>query len=311
MIPMANIRIIAMKIIPLESMRMQPQKQVKPSSMNVQSRIQTVYESLRPSEKKVADFLLKHADKVIYLSVSECADRCNVSEATIIRFARLLGLSGYQELKIEMARNLLTPTSDLYEEITPNDSLPEAVTKALRADSQAAADTLSIMDFGRLERAIQAISNAKQILLNGVGTSNLAVQYLGYKLLRLGIPVLSYQDPHLQLISTALLDQNSLVISISHSGATKEVINLIRAAKEKGAATISITNYERSPLAKYSDIMLLTSSKETPFGSGAASSLIAQLVVIDALFVGLALHRRETSFNFLEKTGETVKSQKI
>ena len=143
-----------------------------------------------------------------------------------------------------------------------------------------------------------------------VGTSNLAAQYLGYRLPRLGISVLSFQGSHLQLISTAFLGRGSLVISISHSGATKEVINLVRAAREKGAATISITNYERSPLAKYSDTMLLTSSKETPFGSGAASSIIAQLVVIDALFVGLALYRHETSFSFLEKTGETVKSQK-
>ena len=176
------------------------QQELYPTN-SVLTQIQSLYPSLRPAERKVADFLLEEPDKVIYLSISECAEKCNVSETTVIRFARLLGLSGYQELKIELAKTAESGGS-LSEEITPEDSLSEAVAKALKADARAIMDTLSIMEEDSLERAVRTMLNAKRLLVCGFGTSNLAAQYLAYKLLRIGMDVISYQDFHMQLIST-------------------------------------------------------------------------------------------------------------
>ena len=277
----------------------------------IQSQIRNLYSSLRPSEKKVADFLLENPDKVIYLSISECAERCNVSETTVIRFARLLGLSGYQELKIELAKTSKAPSSGLSEEITPDDTMSEAVTKALQANAGAIMDTLGIMDFGNLESAIQAILRAKRVLICGFGTSGIAGQYLAYKLLRTGIEALWHPDFHLQLMSTPLLRPGDIVVCISFSGSTKQVLELAELVQSEGIRVISITNYRRSPLAKRSDILLLTCSSENPFMSGAAASIIAQIAVIDALFIGLAMHDPEHSTEFIQKTTNTIKSQKM
>lgn len=277
----------------------------------IQSQIRNLYSSLRPSEKKVADFLLENPDKVIYLSISECAERCNVSETTVIRFARLLGLSGYQELKIELAKTSKAPSSGLSEEITPDDTMSEAVTKALQANAGAIMDTLGIMDFGNLESAIQAILRAKRVLICGFGTSGIAGQYLAYKLLRTGIEALWHPDFHLQLMSTSVLRPNDIVVCISFSGSTKQVLELAELVQGEGIKVISITNYRRSPLAKYSDILLLTCSNENPFMSGAAASIIAQIAIIDALFIGLAIKNPEHSTEFIQKTTNTIKSQKM
>ncbi|NMB24850.1 MAG: MurR/RpiR family transcriptional regulator [Firmicutes bacterium] len=277
----------------------------------IQSQIRNLYSSLRPSERKVADFLLESPDKVIYLSISECAERCNVSETTIIRFARLLGLSGYQELKIELAKTSVAPSSGLSEEITPDDTMSEAITKALQANAGAIMDTLGIMDLDNLERAIQAMLRAKRVLICGFGTSGIAGQYLAYKLLRTGIEVLWYPDFHLQLMSTTVLKPHDIVVCISFSGSTKQVLELAELVQSEGIKVISITNYRRSPLAKHSDILLLTCSNENPFMSGAAASIIAQIAIIDALFIGLAMKNPGHSTEFIQKTTNTIKSQKV
>ena len=278
---------------------------------SVQSQIRNLYSSLRPSEKKVADFLLENPDKVIYLSISECAEKCRVSETTVIRFARLLGLSGYQELKIELAKTSVAASSSLSEEITPEDTMAEAVTKALQADARAVMDTLGIMDSDSLESAVKAILDAKRVLVCGFGTSGMAGQYLAYKLLRTGIEVLFYPDFHLQLMSTTVLEPRDVVVCISFSGSTKQILELAELVQSEGSTVVSITNYRRSPLVKHSDILLLTCSSENPFMSGAAASVIAQIAVIDALFIGLAMHNPEHSTKFIQKTADTIKSQKV
>ena len=277
----------------------------------MQSQIRNLYSSLRPSEKKVADFLLENPDKVIYLSISECAEKCDVSETTVIRFARLLGLSGYQELKIELAKTAVAPSGSLSEEIRPEDTMTEAVTKALQADARAVLDTLGIMDLDNLEEAVKAIGGANRVLICGAGTSGLAGQYLAYKLLRTGIEVFSYTDFHFQLMSTSILEPGDVAVCISYSGSTKQVLELAELVQSQRITVISITNYRRSPLVKHSDILLLTCSQENPFMSGAAASIIAQIAVIDALFIGVAMADQKQATEFIQKTADAIKSQKV
>ena len=277
----------------------------------MQSQIRNLYSSLRPSEKKVADFLLENPDKVIYLSISECAEKCDVSETTVIRFARLLGLSGYQELKIELAKTAVAPSGSLSEEIRPEDTMTEAVTKALQADARAVLDTLGIMDLDNLEEAVKAIGGANRVLICGAGTSGLAGQYLAYKLLRTGIEVLSYTDFHFQLMSTSIVEPGDVAVCISYSGSTKQVLELAELVQSQRITVISITNYRRSPLVKHSDILLLTCSQENPFMSGAAASIIAQIAVIDALFIGVAMADQKQATEFIQKTADAIKSQKV
>lgn len=274
------------------------------------SRLRKVYSSLRPTEKKVADYILKHHDKVLYCTITELSAYTDTSDATIIRFCRLLGYNGYQDLKIALAREVMLPSKNIHEDITPSDTFETAVKKVFQANIQAISDTAEIVNVDTLKKSVDAIVNARRVYVYGVGTSGLAAQDLCYKLLRVGIHADFYVDSHMQSISTALLEKDDVVIGISHSGSTKETVEVLTQAKEQGVKIICITNYSRSPMGKLGDLILLTAAEETPFGSGGMPSIMAQLSVIDCLFVGIALDHYDEALSFIERTGLTVKNRK-
>jgi DNA-binding MurR/RpiR family transcriptional regulator len=269
-----------------------------------------MFNSLRPAEKKVASYILDNGGQVVYQSITELASATGTSDATIIRFANALGFSGYQELKIALARELVSPDRNIHEDIDPRDSLQVAVNKAFQANVQAVSDTLNVLDIESLQRAIDAVVGANHVYLYGVGTSSLSAQDAYYKLLRVGIHANFYADAHMQAISTAMIGEDDVVIGFSHSGSTRDVVDVLSLARERGACIVCVTNRVRSPMAKLADIVLRTASEETPFGSGGVPSMIAQLSVVDALFVGVSLAMYDRAIEFIERTGETVKNKK-
>ena len=272
--------------------------------------IRRMFNSLRPAEKKVASHILDNGGQVVYQSITELASATGTSDATIIRFANALGFSGYQELKIALARELVSPDRNIHEDIDPRDSLQVAVNKAFQANVQAVSDTLNVLDIESLQRAIDAVVGANHVYLYGVGTSSLSAQDAYYKLLRVGIHANFYADAHMQAISTAMIGEDDVVIGFSHSGSTRDVVDVLSLARERGACIVCVTNRVRSPMAKLADIVLRTASEETPFGSGGVPSMIAQLSVVDALFVGVSLAMYDRAIDFIERTGETVKNKK-
>ena len=274
------------------------------------AQIRRMYDSLRPAEKRVASYILQNGSQVIYQSITELAAASGTSDATIIRFATALGFSGYQDLKIALARELVSPGKNIHDDIKPDDPLPVAVKKAFEANVQAISDTLKVLDIDLLQKVIGALVKARQVYLYGVGTSSLAAQDCYYKLLRVGIHANFYADVHMQAISTALITSEDVVIGFSHSGSTRDVVDVLSLAKERGAFVVCITNRSRSPISKVSDVTLRTASEETPFGSGGMPSMMSQLSVVDALFVGVSLAMYEKAIEYIELTGETVKNKK-
>ncbi len=139
--------------------------------------------------------------QVVYQSITELASATGTSDATIIRFANALGFSGYQELKIALARELVSPGKNIHDDIEPGDSLPVAVNKAFQANIQAVSDTLNVLDIESLQQAVGAVvGGARHVYLYGVGTSALSAQDAYYKLLRVGIHANFYADAHMQAI---------------------------------------------------------------------------------------------------------------
>lgn len=273
-------------------------------------KLRKMFAALRPSEKKVASYILKNAAQVIYQSITELSANSGASDATVIRLCNRLGYSGYQELKIALARELVSPSKNIHEDIGPGDDLATAVRKAFQANAQAINDTLDLLNMESLAKAVDAVAAARQVYLYGVGTSALAAQDAYYKLIRVGIPANFFADPHMQAISTVLMGDKDVAIGFSHSGSTKDVVDALSLAKAQGARVICITNRSRSPAAKLADILLLTASEETPFGSGGMPSMMAQLSIVDALFVGVALKIYDRAVRFIERTGEAVKGKK-
>ncbi|MGQ9631646.1 MAG: MurR/RpiR family transcriptional regulator [bacterium] len=292
-------------------MGVHPSKKRSPSGREgCLARLRGVYPSLNPAEMKVADFILKDPEAVIRLSITEVAEKSDTSEATVVRVSQLIGYQGFQELKIVLARDLGGSFRYIHEEIKRGDSASAIAEKVFQGNIQAIRDTLDILDRGEFERAIDAIRKAHHVDFYGVGTSGFVALDAQNKFLRIKIPSRAFIDPHSQAMSAALLDKGDVAVGISHSGSTKDIVDALSIAKSAGATTICITNYTHSPIIKVADIKLYTASRETTFRSGAITSRIAQLSIIDALFLGVAMSRYDETIEYLERTTEAVKAKR-
>lgn len=255
-------------------------------------RIRSVYRALPRSERKVADYVLAHADQVIHSSVTGLAQTLDVSESTIVRFCQRLDYQGYQEFKILLARDLGAPFRDSYETILPKDDVATVVRKTLQISIQALQDTLSILNPEHIKSASDYLTNADHLYIFGCGGSGGIAQVAGQKLLRLGFPCTVCSDPHTQTLLAGMATDQDVVIGISYSGNNEDVNRAMRVAKERQTKTIVITNYPTSPAAKLADILLLTGVAETPLVSEAGPSRVVQLGVIDILCTNYLLHQQ-------------------
>ena len=269
-------------------------------------RIQGSYVSLRAAEQRVADFILKHAEELIYLTVTELAERTQTSESTVVRLCQKIGYKGYQEFKIVLARDLVEPTDAIYERIEEQDSLDAIKTKVFAANAQALQDTLEVLDDLELQRAIDAVATAKRVEIYGVGGSGSIAVDAYHKLLKLGIAAIAISDSDLMGMSAALLRPGMVALGISHTGMSRDVCEALDHAKAGGATTICITHRATSPITKVADIKLFTAAKETAFRSDAMSSRIAQLSIIDTIYVGVALKDYQHAAHTIAQTREAT-----
>src|SRR3984893_38078 len=279
-------------------------KEVGVDAVNVPGsfvRLHGAYSGLRAAEQRVAYFILKHPDELIYLTVTELAERTNTSESTVVRLCQKIGYKGYQEFKIVLARDLVEPATAIYAAIEPGDDLATVKTKVFQANAQALRDTIEVLDDGELQRAVDALSAARRVEIYGVG---------GRGPLGLGLQVVALSDGDLMAMSSSLLAPGDVALGISHTGASRDVTDALNRAKTEGATTIGITHRPTSPITKVSDITLVTAAKQTAFRSDASSSRIAQLTIIDTLYVGVAHMNHDRSLGMIERTREATASKR-
>ena len=269
-------------------------------------KIRSVYSYLAPAEQKVASYVLENCQNVIYMSVTQLAEAVGVGESTVIRFCQNAGFSGYQELKLILARDLVEPDDHISEGITSTDSLAVMAKKVGYANAKALKETFKILDLEQLQTAITAISDARKVEFYGVGASGVTAMDAKYRFLRLGILCDALTDSHMQAMAAMTLQPSDVAIGISYSGSTKDVVGSLVKAKERGAKVICITAYGRSPIAKISDVKLISAATETPLGSGSLRSKIAQLHILDLLYTGVALRLGAQGQYYNELTAKAV-----
>lgn len=267
-------------------------------------RISGTFDSLRTAEQRVADFILKHPEDLIYLTVTELAERTQTSESTVVRLCQKIGYKGYQEFKIMLARDLVGPTETVHEQIASGDSLEALKTKVFAANAQALKDTLEVLADAELERAVHAIVRARKVEIYGIGGSAPLALDAYHKFMKLGICAVWLNDSDLMAMSSSLLGPSDVALGISHTGASRDVCDAMQNAQSVGATTICITHRATSPITKASDVKLFTAAKETAFGSDATSSRIAQLTIIDTLYAGIANRDYERALALVQKTRE-------
>lgn len=252
-------------------------------------KIRSLYNSFSKTEKKIADYVLENSKKIIYMSVTELAENCTVGESTIIRFCRKIGLKGYQEFKLVLAREMVDFEENVHENISDSDDIATIVKKITAVNLQAIDETAQLISLVELEKSVNAIINAQKVDIYGVGASAFTAWDTKYKFMRIGINCEAFIDQHLQSMSAICLNSRDVAIGISFSGSIKDTVESLTLAKKAGAYTIAITNFAKSPITKVADAVLLTSAKETPLRSGALTSKIAQLHVLDILYSALAI----------------------
>jgi len=273
-------------------------------------RLQGTYSGLRAAEQRVADFILAHPDELIYLTVTELADRTHTSESTVVRLCQKIGYKGYQEFKIVLARDLVEPATAIYAAIEPGDDLATVKTKVFQANAQALRDTLEVLDEKELQRAVDAIAGARRLEIYGVGGSSPLALDAYHKFVKLGVAAVALSDGDLMAMSSSLLAADDVALGISHTGASRDVTDALGRAKRHGATTICLTHRSSSPITKVSDVVLVTAAQQTAFSSDASSSRIAQLAVIDTLYVGVAHKNHARSLEMIERTREATAAKR-
>jgi DNA-binding MurR/RpiR family transcriptional regulator len=281
--------------------------------VSIQTNIQAHLDSYPPSVRRIADAILSRPQIVLELTISELAHSCDTSETSVVRFCRAIGFSGYSPLKLQMAAELATESAQrggdapYGSDILATDSLADMVAKISASELFGIQETASSLDLDALQTVIDLVRSAPRTVLFGVDASNATAADLSKKLQRIGRTAFCSPDAHNALNSASLLHAGDVAIGFSHSGRTHETIEFLRVARRAGASTVAVTNVQGSPITEKADVALRTAVRETTFRSGAMASRIAQLTVIDYIFVGVARADYDTSIQALRTTRESLR----
>jgi RpiR family carbohydrate utilization transcriptional regulator len=282
-----------------------------PGDENILLTIRGLLPSLTAGEKKIGDYVLRHPDEVVKLSITELAEACDVSDATIFRFCRKVGTEGYQDFKIALAKDSVSPDRLVYADVKPGDSLLMMAEKIVEANVKALRDTLKVLDVEALERALNALLAANRVEIYAVGGSGVTARELQFKLMQLGINANAFIDSQMQFISASLLSDRDVGIAISHSGTKRHTVEALELAKASGATTICITSHPASPVAEVADIKLHTSAWESLVHDDSPSVRNAQLALIDVIYEGIVMRAPQRARVSLSKANEAISTLQL
>ena len=269
----------------------------------VYDRINNMRPVATKTDLKVIDGIMKlKKDEIIYMSITELAMRLGVSEATILRFCRKIDYRGFQDFKLSLSQEAgggnTSDESDYMKNIVYD--MTDAITETYKA-----------LDEKQCSAVAKLIIKARKICIFGVGNSSIAPAMFKVKLARTGINADNSGDTHLQTIITSNLNQEDLLILISVSGATKDIINLAEIAKKNGTPIVVLTNYNKSPLAKYADYLFLTCRKEGAYEGGSMATECAQSYIVDVLCATVYKNLGEESDKRNMKVALTISDKSI
>ncbi|HEY2061390.1 MAG TPA: MurR/RpiR family transcriptional regulator [Amycolatopsis sp.] len=278
-------------------------------------RIRSLLPGLARAEQRVAKVVLENPASVARRSITEVALSASTSETTVTRFCKAVGVGGYPQLRIALAadtaRTEARTTRNLGGEIGPEDDLAAVIGKVSFADARAVEETAEQLDVATMQQVIDLVAGAGRVDVYGVGASAFVAADLQQKLHRIGRVCFAWSDTHIMLTSAAVLSPGDVAIGVSHTGATTDTVEALRVAREHGAVTVAVTNFPRSPITEVADHVLTTAARETTFRSGATASRIAQLTVIDCLFIGVAQRHMDASVSALDATRDAVGSHRL
>lgn len=270
---------------------------------NVYAAIQSQYSTLSKVGKRIADYILADPVHITSISIQQMATELDIAESSIIRFCKIVGCAGFSEVKLLLAKYSPKSVRTIFEDLSETDSISTISESVFSRNIDTLERALQLLDFEKIEQAVGVLSRAENILILGVGASGTIAEDFYIRLMRIGFRAVSLTDSHLMQIQASQCGPDTAVIAISHTGKTREIVSAVRTARECGAPTIGITGYPDTPLKEVSDICLELYSPEQLF----VSPRVAQFSLIDTLYVSLAIRRKDSVVQNIERMNEVLK----
>lgn len=278
---------------------------------NIRMRIKSLASNFSEKDKRIADFILKEPEKIIHGTINQVAAETELADSTVFRFCKRLGYSGFQELKIALASDQSNNMQEIHQRVSKHDDQKTVLEKIFQSNVQTLMDTLEVIDEKAFSQAVDKIVAANSVTFFGFGGSNAVAMDAYHKFIRTGLSVNYQVDSHLQLMTSSQMNEGDIAILISHTGHTKEVLEILDILKAKNVYTIGITGFAESPLNRDVDLSLNTLSEETDFRSEALASRIAQLSILDALYVSLMMKMGDQAQDSLDTIRQAIHIRRL
>lgn len=282
------------------------------SVRNILATTRFLLPSLTSAEKRVAEFLLASPQEVTHLSLQKLSKRCECGEATVVRFCKSVGVSGYAELKQLLKRQLnQPPANDGIVRTSQAHGMGEIVESVFELNILNLRKTLEVASIEEYESACKAIATSKKICFFAIGDALFPCSYMCLRFRRIGYDCYADSDADVQIINAYNMGPGDVAIAISHSGRTKQVVEALRIAKEQGATTICITKAGKSELTKYSDIVLYNVTTDSTVDKEIIARRVAEQAMLDAIYVGVMQKMEADSYERLKEMSENLKVNKL
>lgn len=272
-------------------------------------RIRMLLPDLTTTEARITEILLR-GDGDAEAPLKAVAKEADVSEAMVVKTAKRLGFSGYKDLRAALRAYKSQPYVDLHQEVQPDDTVKTIVHKVFRTSIQALEETLAILDMEACGYAAELLHRARQRDFYGLGGSAQIARDVAHKFLRIGIRANVLDDTHMMAMSASLLRADDIVVAFSHSGRTSGVLDSVQIARSNRASVVAVTNYASSPLAEMSDVVLCSTAQGSYLTSENAAARIAQLNIMDAIFILVAQKNIDSAEANLAKTMTAVSAKR-
>ena len=273
------------------------------------TRIRSSYNQFTKAEKRVADFILQNPNEVLFMSISDLAEPCRVGDTSVFRFCKTMNLKGYQDFKMTLSLSMRgsdKEAEESHEAVSLEDNLKDLADKVLNETISSIQESYSLLELSKVSLAMDALSKARRILFFGVGASMLTAMKAMNKFHRIEPKVYCSEMVSQQLMSAATMEKEDVAVIFSYSGATRDIVEIAKLAKDSGATVISVTRFQKSALTEFTDILLLCGANVGSLQKGSTSAEISQLFLVDIMYTEYYRRHFEKCSQILEKTSLAI-----
>ena len=280
---------------------------------SIKLKIKSIYRDLSKKEAAIADFILSDPKNVSRMTISEIASSLGFADSTVFQFTRKLGYKGFRDFRNDLLTEEFDPEISIHENIKQGDTCLKMSQKVFDSSILSLQNTCSLLEENKLKKAVNIMLSSDKLTFFGVGGSNVVAYDAYHKFLRSPLQCQYATDYHIQLMQASLMNEHDCAIIITHTGLTKEILQIAETVKKNNAHIIVLTSYPLSNLAKFADVVFVSVSEETGYRSESLSSRISQLAIVDSLFTIImfqdeknaiqSLHRIRSVINITKEEG--------